>query len=82
MSEVQTDSLSHQRNASRVKRDEEELQALLKEAGVLDEDSADETEEEETVEEVSDSTQLSDAPVPSEGDTEQEEEPKAEAQED
>ena len=48
MSEVQTDSLSHQRNASRVKRDEDELQALLKEAGVLDEDSAE--PEEETVE--------------------------------
>ena len=48
MSEVQTDSLSHQRNVSRVKRDEEELQALLKEAGVLDEDSAE--PEEETVE--------------------------------
>jgi len=82
MSDVQTDSISHQRNASRVKKDEEELQALLKEAGVLDEESTDETEEEkETVEEVSDSTQLSDAPVPSEGDTQQEEEPKAEAQE-
>jgi hypothetical protein len=40
MSDVQTDSMSHQRNASRVKKDEAELQALLKEAGVLDEDSA------------------------------------------
>jgi len=79
MSEVQTDSLSHQRNASRVKRDEEELQALLKEAGVLDEESED--KEGEVVEEVSDSTQLSDAPVPPESDTEQEEEPEAEAQE-
>ena len=79
MSEVQTDSLSHQRNVSRIKRDEEELQALLKEAGVLDEESED--KEGEVVEEVSDSTQLSDAPVPPESDTEQEEEPEAEAQE-
>jgi len=79
MSEVQTDSLSHQRNAYRIKRDEEELQALLKEAGVLDEESED--KEGEVVEEVSDSTQLSDAPVPPESDTEQEEEPEAEAQE-
>jgi|TARA_B110000908_G_scaffold49692_1_gene60730 hypothetical protein len=78
MSEVQTDSLSHQRNASRVKRDEEELQALLKEAGVLDEDSED---KEEVVEEVSDSAQLSDAPVPPASDTEQEEKPEVEAQE-
>ena len=78
MSEVQIDSLSHQRNASRVKRDEEELQALLKEAGVLDEESED---KEEVIEEVSDSAQLSDAPVPPESDTEQEEEPEVEAQE-
>ena len=79
MSEVQTDSLSHQRNASRVKKDEEELQALLKEAGVSDEEETE--EEEEVIEEVSDSAQLSDAPVSSESNTEQEEEPKAEAQE-
>ena len=74
---TKTDSLSHNRNAARVSRDEEELQALLKEAGVSDEEAT----EEEVIEEVSDSAQLSDAPVSSESDTEQEEEPKGEAQE-
>ena len=74
---MDTDSVSHQRNAARVNRDEEELKALMKEAGV----SSDETEEEEIAEEVPSSAQLSDAPVSSESDTKQEEEPKAEAQE-
>mgnify|MGYP003636176828 CR=1 FL=1 len=74
---MDTDSVSHQRNAARVNRDEEELKALMKEAGV----SSDETEEEEIAEEVPSSAQLSDAPVSPESDTKQEEEPKAEAQE-
>jgi len=74
---IQTDSMSHKRNLSRVQRDEDELRELLKQAGV----TQDETEEEDIVEEVPDSAQLSDAPVSSEGDTQQEEKPKAEAQE-
>ena len=74
---MDTDSVSHQRNAARVNRDEEELKALMKEAGV----SSDETEEEEIAEEVPSSAQLSDAPVSSESDTQQEEEPEVEAQE-
>ena len=74
---MDTDSVSHQRNAARVNRDEEELKALMKEAGV----SSDETEEEEIAEEVPSSAQLSDAPVSSESDTQQKEEPEAEAQE-
>ncbi len=74
---MDTDSVSHQRNAARVNRDEEELKALMKEAGV----SSDETEEEEIAEEVPSSAQLSDAPVSSESDTQQKEEPEVEAQE-
>jgi hypothetical protein len=74
---TQTDSLSHNRNAARVNRDEAELKALLEQAGV----PKDETEEEEVSEAVPDSSQLSDDSVSSEGDTEQKEEPKAEAQE-
>jgi hypothetical protein len=69
--------MSHKRNLSRVQRDEDELRELLKQAGV----TQDETEEEEIVEEVPSSAQLSDASVSSEGDTQQEEKPKAEAQE-
>jgi hypothetical protein len=49
MSEAQTletDSLSHQRNAARVAKDEAELNKLLKEAGVLDEDSDDSVQQE------------------------------------
>ena len=49
---TQTDSMSHNRNAARVKRDEAELQALLKEAGVTED--TEESVEAEAVEEVSD----------------------------
>lgn len=47
---TQTDSLSHNRNAARVSRDEAELQALLKEAGVAED--TEESVEAEAVEEV------------------------------
>lgn len=45
---IETDSLSHRRNAARIAKDEAELQELLKEAGVVMDDATD--EEEETVE--------------------------------
>ena len=73
---IQTNSMSHKRNLSRVQRDEEELQELLKQAGV----TQDETEE-EAVEAEPDSSEPSEPPVQAESVTEQEEEPKAEAQE-
>ena len=46
---TQTDSMSHNRNAARVSRDEAELQELLKQAGVKDQDE--EIEQEEVEEE-------------------------------
>lgn len=74
---IQTDSMSHQRNVSRVQRDEEELKELLKQAGV----TTDETEEEEAVEAEPDSSESVEPPVQAESVTKQKEEPKAEAQE-
>jgi len=73
---IQTNSMSHKRNLSRVQRDEEELRELLKQAGV----TQDETEE-EAVEAEPDSSEPSEPPVQAESVTKQEEEPKAEAQE-
>ena len=73
---IQTDSMSHKRNLSRVQRDEEELRELLKQAGV----TQDETEE-EAVEAEPSSSEPSKPPVQAESVTKQEEEPKAEAQE-
>lgn len=76
--QLQTDSASHQRNANRVMRDEEELKALLTEAGVVT-DTSDE-EAEETPQAEPDSTEPVEPSVQAESNTEQEEEPKAEAQ--
>ena len=73
---IQTDSVSHKRNLSRVERDEAELKELLKQAGV----TQDETEE-EAVEAEPDSSESSEPPVQAESVTKQKEEPKAEAQE-
>ena len=73
---VQTTSASHQRNAARIKRDEEELEALLKQA------RGDTDETEEAVEAEPDSSEPSEPQVQAESRTEQEEEPQAEAQED
>ena len=72
---IQTDSASHNRNISRVQRDEEELKALFKQAGI----QTDETEE-ETAEEESRSEEPVERTVQAESVTEQEEEPQAEAQ--
>jgi len=73
---IQTDSASHNRNISRVQRDEEELKALFKQAGI----QTDETEEEETVEAEFGSEEPVERTVQAESVTEQEEEPQAEAQ--
>lgn len=74
---IQTDSASHLRNASRIAKDEAELEALLKQArGETDEP------EEETAEQEEPSGDVTEEPSAApEGDTQQEEEPQAEAQE-
>ena len=74
---VHMNSKSHARNDARIKQDEEELKELMKQAraakGITDEES---TEDKPSSEEPKTE------PVQAEGDTEQKEEPKAEAQED
>ena len=72
---IQTDSMSHKRNLSRVERDEAELRELLKQAGV----TQDETEE-EAVEAQPDSSESSEPQVQAESSPKQEEEPQAQAQ--
>ena len=72
---IQTDSMSHKRNLSRVERDEAELRELLKQAGV----TQDETEE-EAVEAQPDSSEPSEPQVQAESSPKQEEEPQAQAQ--
>lgn len=72
---IQTDSMSHKRNLSRVERDEAELRELLKQAGV----TQDETEE-EAVEAQPDSSEPSEPQVQAESSPKQEEEPQAKAQ--
>lgn len=74
---IETDSASHLRNASRIARDEAELEVLMKQArGETDEP------EEETAEQEESSGDVTEEPSAApEGDTQQEEEPQAEAQE-
>ena len=72
---IQTDSVSHKRNLSRVERDEAELKELLKQAGV------NQDEQEETPQAEPDSSEPSEPPVQAESTTEQKEEPEAKAQE-
>ena len=72
---IQTDSMSHKRNLSRVERDEAELRELLKQAGV----TQDETEE-EAVEAQPSSSEPSEPQVQAESSPKQEEEPQAKAQ--
>lgn len=80
---LQTDSLSHRRNQSRVARDEAELEELLKQAGVPndDESSLQQDTSEEVTEEESSSEEPVEQTVRTESDTEQKEERKAETQE-
>ena len=77
--QVQVDSASHMRNVARVKRDEEELRELMKQAGMAQDD---ETQEEATDSE-SDSEGVENAPVQDASVSEQKEKEsaKAEAQE-
>lgn len=75
--QIQTDSVSHNRNLSRIERDEVELKELLKQAGV----TQDETEE-EAVEAEPNSSEPSESSVQAEGSPKQEEKPQAQAQED
>ena len=74
---VQMNSKSHARNDARIKQDEEELKELIKQAraakGITDEESTEDKPSSEEPEAES---------VQAEGDTEQKEEPKAEAQKD
>lgn len=72
---IQTESASHQRNAARVKRDEEELERLMRQARGEEDESAEDTEGEPSSEESVEPT------VQAESRTEQKEERKAEAQE-
>jgi len=74
---MQTEAFAPKINEARIKKDEEELQALLKQAGYSNED-----EEEQTAEAEPSSEEPVSEPVQAESSTEQEEEPKAEAQED
>jgi hypothetical protein len=75
---IQTDSMSHRRNANRVAQDEAELKELLKQAGVIQNEEA---QEEQTAEAEPDSPEPSREPVQAEDITEQETERKAETQE-
>jgi hypothetical protein len=72
---IETDSMSHRRNANRVAKDEAELAELLKQVR----GESDETPQEETVEAESSSQEPESESVQAEGDTKQKEEPKAEA---
>jgi hypothetical protein len=71
---IETDSMSHRRNANRVAKDEAELAELLKQVR----GESDETPQEETVEAESSSQESESESVQAEGDTKQKEEPKAE----
>ena len=75
--QVEVHSASHMRNQARINKDEAELRELLKEAGYAQENET----QEETVEAEPDSKEPKAEPVQAEGDTKQEEKPKAEAQE-
>ena len=75
--QVEVHSASHMRNQARINKDEAELRELLKEAGYTEEDET----QEKTAEAEPDSKEPEAKPVQAEGDTKQEEKPKAEAQE-
>ena len=75
--QVEVHSASHMRNQARINKDEAELRELLKEAGYSQENET----QEETAEAKPDSKEPEAEPVQAEGDTKQEEKPKAEAQE-
>ena len=76
---IETNSVSHKRNLSRVERDEAELKELLKQAGVTQDETAE--QKEETSQAEPDSSQPSKPQVQAESSTQQEEKPEAKAQE-
>lgn len=77
MQAIKVDSFSHNRNLAKIKKEEEELEALLRGDAVNEEEEQEaEPEAEESVSDVSAESEPEDA-----GDTEQEEAPQAEAQE-
>jgi len=76
---IETNSVSHKRNLSRVERDEAELKELLKQAGVTQDETAE--QQEETPQAEPDSSQPSEPQVQAESSTQQEEKPEAKAQE-
>lgn len=82
--QLQTDSLSHRRNQARIAKEEAELAALLKEAGIEDdtEDSVQQEAPEDAEETESRSPEPEREAVRTKDDTKQEEEPEAKAQED
>lgn len=76
--QIEVNSPAHQRNAARISRDEQELQELMKQAGMAKEDEAPE-EEEQTAEAEPRSEEPVAEPVQAESSTKQEETNKAEA---
>lgn len=77
--QIEVNSPAHQRNAARISRDEQELQELMKQAGMAKEDEAPEEEEEQTAEAEPRSEEPVAEPVQAESSTKQEETNKAEA---
>ena len=65
--QMQTDSVSHRRNQARVDRDEAELQALLKESGLVTEEETDDSVQQEATE-----TTEEEAPVTQQAETTEE----------
>jgi hypothetical protein len=76
--QLEVNSPAHQRNAARISRDEQELQELMKQAGMAKEDEAPE-EEQQTTEAEPRSEEPVAEPVQAESSTKQEEADKAEA---
>lgn len=77
--QLEVNSPAHKRNAARISRDEQELQELMKQAGIAKEDEAPQEEEEQTTEAEPRSEELVAESVQAESSTKQEEENKAEA---
>ena len=77
--QLEVNSPAHQRNAARISRDEQELQELMKQAGMAKEDEPPEEEQEQTTEAEPRSEESVSEPVQAESSTKQEEESKAEA---
>lgn len=77
--QIEVNSPAHQRNAARISRDEQELQELMKQAGMAKEDEAPEEEEQQTTEAEPRSEEPVAEPVQAESSTKQEETNKAEA---